>query len=1309
MTINPSNWLKANGVSVSSDAESKAAGVDVLPADLTDSLSLVMQGMLDAVVIVDAGGTIIEANQAVEEILGRRREDLIGQILAHLWDVASVSEVRTTHGFLSDALAQGAWRGECEVRRCDGTDIAVEVTSYAITGLPVAGGARIVTFRDVSQRKATEAALAKSRHRLSEANRIGRIGHWEVDAETRQIRMFGELYKEFGVEADEAVASHDEMFESLHEEDRDLVRTAFERTIVEGGRFDVRYKMFKPDGSIRHVRAVGEAYRGSDGKIDGLRGTIQDIGDQVQAEKELRENRDLYSRAAYYGKTAPWEIILPEKLAITDENLWGLLGIETQPAVQSLDASLNASSIDDISLLENALAAVMEGRETEVSVEYRCPDKNGNVRWMHALGRAAEFADGKPARIVGTTRDITEQKQVEEASRASEHRVNAILQNVAESVITMDESGRILSINRAFEDTFGYSADEISDQNVSIIMPGSYRDNHASYVDKYLATGASQILGKAPRELEAIDKSGRTFPIELMIGETWIGESRVFIGSIRDVSDRKTAITALRESEARLRATMEGSMDGVYFHKAIREDRGEIIDFEFVDINERGLDIVSYLSEEVIGSRLSQTFPEVFENGLFDRLKTILETGEPLEEEFEALEGVDAQWLNHQIVPWGDGVAFTVRDISERKCAEAELRETQARLQEAHRLARLGDWRFDLATQNITIYGSLGPALGLGEGYAEISLERAVSAIHPKDADKTRDAFQRSITEGTNFESTHRVRLSEQRTVFLHLIGETVRDDDGAITGMRGTVQDVTAERESARALQRAKDKLSLAQRIAGIGSYDFDLAKNEVTGSAEFLAIFDLEAEQKGSITTKEYYDFVHPDDQERLNAEISESRRSGENFSTEYRIITRDGTEKHVLGFAMPQFGDEGEFVGFTGTSQDVTASKQAEQQLRQAQKMEAVGQLTGGIAHDFNNLLAIITGNLDLARPRASSDPQLVKMLDAGLSASERGAELTRQLLAYSRRQTLIPQATDTNEITSQMLRLGTRALGEAIDVVFEPVEEAWWVHIDGAQLESALLNLAINARDAMPDGGTLTVRTQNLTIGEPPEGAPNSLPAGDYVEIEVADTGTGMDEAVRQRVFEPFFTTKEVGQGSGLGLSMVYGFAQQSGGQVKIRSAIGEGTSVYLYLPRAKGENPERPVQRSETIESGSRDETVLIVEDDPHVRDLAISLVESLGYSVMNAGDPRTALAIFESGAHVDLLLSDVVLGKDMNGVEVANHVRENYPSVRILLMSGNAREALEKNGKAGEDYPLIDKPFRRAALAEKIHALLHQG
>lgn len=907
---------------------------------------------------------------------------------------------------------------------------------------------------------------------------------------------------------------------------------------------------------------------------------------------------------------------------------------------------------------------------------------------------------------IAVIRDISKRKAAEKALKESEQRISAILENVAEVVITIDESGRVLSVNRAFEQTFGYAADEIVGSDVSLVMPEPYRGQHPDYLDRYLVSGVSQILSKAPRELEAVDKNGRVFPIELMIGEAFIGDERVFIGSIRDIGDRRMATAALEESETRLRATMEGSLDGIYFHKAVRNDQGEIVDFEFVDVNDRALAMVGYSREDLIGSRLSEAYPGAFENGLFDKVKTILETGEPVDEEMFALEKVDAEWLHHQIVPYGDGVAFVVRDISERKRAEKELHETHARLQEAHRLARLADWSFDANTQCFTMYGSMFAELGFEGRPAVISLDEAFAAVFYKDVDRVREAFERAITDGTRYEDTYRVEAQDGRFLYLRLIGEAVRDSSDNIVGMRGTTQDVTSAMEVDRELKKAKDKLSLAQKISGIGTFDYSSTTGKVSASREFMRIFDRSSEGDRVMSIEQFYSHIYPDDLDRVKVMLRKSRDSGENFHSEYRIVSQSGVVKFVLGFGSRLLGEDGEFAGYTGTVQDITALKQTEQQLQQAQKMEAIGQLTGGIAHDFNNLLAIITGNLDLAIMRAGSNPGLVSFLETGIAASERGAELTRQMLAYSRRQTLVPQPTDINELTSNMLRLGERALGEAVDVIFEPSDEAWWAHVDPAQLESALLNLAINARDAMPDGGILAIRTRNLCIGESGADAPAGLPRGEYVAIEVTDTGTGMSEDICEKIFEPFFTTKEVGQGSGLGLSMVYGFAKRSGGHVDVKSAVSEGTSIYLYLPRAESARQDVVETEVDEVEWASLNETVLVVEDDPHVRELAISLVESLGYRVMHAGDPKTALEIIADGPKIDLLLSDVVLGADINGVELAKRVREKYPETRVLLMSGYAREALEKNGGLGGDK-LIGKPFRRAVLAESISSVMH--
>jgi signal transduction histidine kinase/CheY-like chemotaxis protein len=389
------------------------------------------------------------------------------------------------------------------------------------------------------------------------------------------------------------------------------------------------------------------------------------------------------------------------------------------------------------------------------------------------------------------------------------------------------------------------------------------------------------------------------------------------------------------------------------------------------------------------------------------------------------------------------------------------------------------------------------------------------------------------------------------------------------------------------------------------------------------------------------------------------------------------------------------------------EMTRRLAAEGALRQAQKMEAVGQLTGGIAHDFNNILTIITGNLDLAhRLVAGQQPKVERMIGTALGAVDRAASLIRRLLAFARRQPLEPAVIDVNKLVAGMSELVRRMLGETISIETVLAGGIWSCFCDANQLESALLNLVLNARDAMPDGGALTVETQNTLLDDSYADAHEEVKAGQYVMVSISDTGTGMMPEIVAQVFEPFFTTKQAGEGSGLGLSMVYGFIKQSGGHIKIYSELGQGTAVKLYLPRHFG--PEQPVQapadRAE-LPKGSGDHTILVVEDDPDVRDYSVHVLTDLGYQVVEAPDGAKALALLRSGRPVDLLFTDVVLPA-MNGRELARRAVELLPGLKVIFTTGYTRNAIIHSGRLDPDVVLVAKPFTPEILAKRIRAVL---
>jgi PAS domain S-box-containing protein len=396
------------------------------------------------------------------------------------------------------------------------------------------------------------------------------------------------------------------------------------------------------------------------------------------------------------------------------------------------------------------------------------------------------------------------------------------------------------------------------------------------------------------------------------------------------------------------------------------------------------------------------------------------------------------------------------------------------------------------------------------------------------------------------------------------------------------------------------------------------------------------------------------------------------------------------------------------FVGIIHDLTSRKRTEEQLAQAQKMEAVGQLSGGLAHDFNNLLTVVVGNAETLSLALKARPDLKQAADMIATAGERGAELTRRLLAFSRRQMLQPAQINCNRLIDSMQRMLWRTLREDIEIRIALAPDLWPAFADAGQLESAILNLAINARDAMPDGGGLSVSTANVSVDEHYRDRYPEVTPGNYVLIAVTDTGDGMPPEVLSRAFEPFFTTKEVGKGSGLGLSMVYGFMKQSNGHVSIYSEVGLGTTVRLYLPAHSTMPADVAVANTGAEGEPPRgQETVLVTEDDPFVRAYVVSSLEELGYRVIAAQDAREALTHLTQGdAEVDLLFTDIVMPGGMNGWELAERAQQIQPGLKLLFTSGYALETLVARGRIHPDTAILNKPYRRPELARRLREVL---
>jgi PAS domain S-box-containing protein len=545
---------------------------------------------------------------------------------------------------------------------------------------------------------------------------------------------------------------------------------------------------------------------------------------------------------------------------------------------------------------------------------------------------------------------------------------------------------------------------------------------------------------------------------------------------------------------------------------------------------------------------------------------------------------------------------------------------------------------------------------------------------------------------------------------------------------------------------------LTLAEESAGIGIWDIDLTTGTARGTAQFFRIMGL-APSTEPVPMERIRALRHPEDRSRVVAGFQHAIETGSDaYEMEYRIVRPDGELRWIFGRGRVVRDAAGKPVRYSGVDIDITERKRAEQalaeakqalermnheleervrrrtaeleaearrrveaeaRLHQAQKMEAVGQLTGGVAHDFNNILQVILGNLEVVRRLAAraADPTLQGCIDAALQATQSAAQLTHRLLAFSRLQPLEPTVLDVNRLIAEMAELIRHTLGETIVVDTRLAQGLWPTFADRNQLESALLNLVVNARDAMPEGGRLTLETENVEVHA---GAADDVPPGQYAVLSVIDDGFGIPRGLLAKVFEPFFTTKETGKGSGLGLSMVYGFVKQSGGQVRLHSEEGAGTMVKMFLPRSNAFPQRKPALASAApaLPAAREGETVLIVEDNPGVRRHGVIALESFGYRVMEAADGAAALALLDApdAPRVDLLFTDVVLPNGMSGRALADAVHSRRgAALPVLFTTGYARDAIVHNGRLDPDVRLLSKPYTLESLAKSVRQAIDRG
>ncbi|MDA9509017.1 histidine kinase [Bradyrhizobium sp. CCBAU 11386] len=585
-------------------------------------------------------------------------------------------------------------------------------------------------------------------------------------------------------------------------------------------------------------------------------------------------------------------------------------------------------------------------------------------------------------------------------------------------------------------------------------------------------------------------------------------------------------------------------------------------------------------------------------------------------------------------------------------------------------------------------------------GYsANEAVGRSIDIILPDDQ---RDEVAESLARTRNGEV-----IDQQETVRLHKSGQPIdvvlsqvplRSTEGKIIGASKVARDVTERKRAEMALNR---EIEERQRIFET-SQDLILVTD---GFGNFVqvspSVKDILGFSPDDMVGHSAIEFIHPDDLEKTRSEMRAARRGAVKRSFEARYYHYDGHE--VTLNWMGTWSEPVKRHFFIG--RDLTEKQAAEAQLRQVQKMDSIGQLTGGVAHDFNNVLTVITGTIGILADAVADRPELAAITKLIDDAAERGAQLTKHLLAFARKQPLQPREIDVNALTLEAAKLLHPTLGEQITIMPQLTEDAWPTLVDPGQLSTAILNLALNARDAMPDGGTLVLETRNVFLDDGYASMNPDVVAGNYVMIAVSDTGSGIPADLIERVFDPFFTTKEVGKGTGLGLSMVFGFVKQSGGHIKIYSEEGHGTSVKIYLPRSTGvQETEFEALQNAPVAGGS--EKILIVEDDALVRQYVVTQIKSLGYAALEAANAAEALIIIDADKDIDLLFTDVIMPGAMNGRQLADEAARRRPDLKTLFTSGYTENAIVHHGRLDSGVLLLAKPYRKSELAKMLRTAL---
>jgi PAS domain S-box-containing protein len=905
-------------------------------------------------------------------------------------------------------------------------------------------------------------------------------------------------------------------------------------------------------------------------------------------------------------------------------------------------------------------------------------------------------------------KDVTESKDSEKALqeaerhyRQSDERFSAFMTHLPAAVFVKGEDGRVVFANRYLKELFG--GQNWEGKTTRDLIPGELgrrmeEDDRQALARGVLRTEETIVdVQGTPRVFQTIK-----FPIEASPSTRLLG------GIAIDITERKRAEAELRDSEERFRSLYQNTTIGLYR----TTPEGEILLANPCLVNLLGYGSFAELAQR----NLSEGgFEPGYERDEFKRRMAVEGEVRGLETAWRKRDG-SLIFVRESAKATRDaegriaGYEGTVEDITERKRAEDALRQSEAGLAAAQRIAHIGSWEWNIENDTGAWSEETFRIFGFPPSLLEEHRRSFLDRIHPADRESVDRALSDAVQGVREYDAEYRICLADGSEKVIHAQAEVVRNHQGLPVTMRGTVQDITERKRAELELGQTNLRLRLAADSGNLGIWDWDIPSDTLVWDDRMFELYGVTREAFANRSDL-WKNTVHPEDRASVETALDAALRNEKKFDLEFRVVHPDHGVRYIKADALVVRNGEGRAVRMIGLNRDITEQKRAQEerealfaQLIQAQKMESIGRLAGGVAHDFNNLLTVINGYSDLLFKRLHERDPIRDSVAEIRKAGERAAALTRQLLAISRKQIVQPRPVDPNELIRENHDMLSRMVGEDVSVMLDLDPEAGLVMADFDQLHQVLMNLVVNARDAMPGGGQLTLRTSPWQLDESSASSHPGMGLGPYVLLEVSDTGVGMSDEVQQKIFEPFFTTKGEA-GTGLGLATVYGIVRQAGGWITVQSQPGVGTTFRIGLPLLAGIE-RRPQSAGSVVTRLEGSETVLVVEDQEEVRKLAVTVLQGYGYRTLEAKSGAEALAMVEHyGQPIHLVLTDVIM-PGMNGKQLATSLRGLRPEIKLLYMSGYPAEAITQKGLIESGAEHIAKPLIPEALVEKIRKCL---